>query len=253
MKKSFILMLFVFLMVALPLWANPPGELIEKANQAYTSGEFSHAIELYEQVIESGMVAPELYYNLGNAYFRDNQTGAAILNYERALRLKPNDENIIHNLEVANRYIVDLIEPVPLIFYERWWRNFILLQPIDHWAISGIIGTVLFLSMLAIYFLSRKTTIRKLSFFVSLFLLLFTGLAFTAAHLQYKRFFLTREAIVFVPRTTAKSAPSESNSDLFVIHEGSKVRITRELGDWYEVRLANGNVGWVKMSAIEVI
>jgi tetratricopeptide (TPR) repeat protein len=249
-KVAILLLISAFVM---NLHATAPAELIKQGNEAYSRGEFSYAIELYEQVIDAGLEAPELYYNLGNAYFRENQLGPAILNYERALRLRPNDESVRHNLEVANNRIIDLIEPVPVIFYERWWQQFLSLMSMDEWAIAGIISLVLFLVMLSVYFFSRTSGVKKWAFGLSLLLFIVTFTTFSAAQKQYQRLFLHPEAIVFVPRVTAKSAPGDASPDLFVIHEGSKVKITDELGEWYEVRLANGNVGWVKKQSLEVI
>lgn len=249
-----ILLIFLLLTgINSSLLADSSGDLVREANDAYIRGEYSYAIELYEQVLKDGMVAAELYYNLGNAYYRNRQLGAAILNYERALRLQPSSEDILHNLQVARAQTVDVIEPVPLIFYERWWSWFLNLQPVDGWAISSILALVLFLAALSFYLFSRIPLNKKIAFAFSAAFLFVGILSLLAASKQYRYQHLQQEAIVFVPRITARSAPGENSPDLFVIHEGSKVRVTDQLGEWMEVRLANGNVGWVKRTALEMI
>jgi tetratricopeptide (TPR) repeat protein len=250
-KKTifFIALLFGFQ----PVMAANPNELVEQANMAYVDGQYSYAIEIYEALLEQKLEASELYYNLGNAYFKENRLGPAILNYERALKIKPGDENTLFNLEVARARTVDHINPVPLIFYENWWRSFYSFFGTDAWARLGLLFLVFSLIFLGGFFFFHTRGLKKLGFGLALFSLLLMSISFLAARTQYHNAFKKREAIVMTPRATAKSSPGESSPDLFVIHEGSKARITGELGEWYEIRLANGNVGWVKKTALEMI
>ncbi|MFO7978254.1 MAG: tetratricopeptide repeat protein [Bacteroidales bacterium] len=253
MMKKVILPLLFTLLVVVSSQAQTAEEIYQQGNQAYLNEEYSYAIELYQQVLDSGMMAPELYYNLGNAYFRENQIGPAILNYERALRLQPNDENIQHNLEVAREQTVDLIEPVPVIFYERWWRSFILLFSVNEWSYAAIGGLFLLIISLSFYLLTSSRAVKKATFGASLIFLLLSAGAFTAAHYQYQHLYKKAHGIIFSPRVMVKSAPGEASQDLLVIHEGTRVSITDHLGEWYEVRLENGSVGWVSKSSVEVI
>ncbi len=230
-----------------------PSEIIRQANEAYVNGQYSYAIELYESVLEQGLEAPELYYNLGNAYFKESIYGAAILNYERVLKLKPSDENTLFNLEVVRARTVDRINPVPLIFYEKWWKSFYSQFSADGWSWIIIVLLVAVLASLLGFFFSRTRGMKKTAFGISLIFIAALLVCLAAARAQYANTHKRKDAIVMVPRATAKSSPGEASPDLFVIHEGSKARITGELGEWFEVRLANGNVGWVKKSALEVI
>ncbi|MEE4176934.1 MAG: tetratricopeptide repeat protein [Bacteroides sp.] len=253
MGKQVIILFFAIFFFGIPVRGIEPNELIEQANQAYVNGEYSYSIELYESVIKQKLEAPELYYNLGNAYFKENKFGPAILNYERALRLKPSDENIRFNLEIARSRIVDQINPVPLIFYENWWKSFYSLFSPNTWAVLLILLLVVSLVLLGIFFFSWIRGIKKTTFSLAVLFLLLTFVCMGAARAQYYHLFQKQEAIVMTPRVTAKSSPDETSPDLFVIHEGSKARITNELGEWYEIRLVNGNVGWLKRSAVEII
>jgi len=248
MRKSFSVTFFLILPGLLPfcLQAEEAATTFERANQAYINGEYAYAAELYEEMLSGGLEAAALYFNLGNAYFKENRLAHAILNYERARLLKPFDDNIMYNLELARSRTTDRIETVPLIFYERWWQRFILYQSVDGWAKTGLIMLVLALLAALGYFFTAAVVMKKTGFFLALLLLFFAGISFIAAQRQYVQFYLQTDAIVFSPRVTAKSSPNPASPDLFVIHEGTKVRITNELGEWSEIRLENGNVGWLK-------
>lgn len=227
--------------------------LMEEANQAYIRAEYAYAAELYEEILASGLESAELYYNLGNAYFKQNRLADAILNYERARLLKPFDENIRYNLELARSRTTDRIEPVPAIFYERWWKHFLLMQSVDGWAVTALVLLLGALVLALVYFFSSRPWLKRLAFFFSLALILLTGLGFLAANRQYVHHYLRSDAIVFSPRIPVKSAPGEASPDLFVIHEGTRVSVTGELGGWVEIRLDNGNMGWVHREHIRAV
>lgn len=247
------LFIFIFLLFNAGLFAQSPQELIREANDAYTRSEYSHAIELYEQVLERGLQGPELYYNLGNAYFKNNRLGKAILNYERAARLNPTDENILHNLQIANSRTVDRIEQRPLLFYEQWWRSTYSLFTSTGWAVAGIILFSLFLAGVALYLFSRTRGVKRTAFYLSFLLMGLTAFSLVFAQKQYSRLLSEKEAIIMSPRVAAKSSPSQQSPDLFLMHEGTRVFIRNSLGEWLEISLPNGNVGWVKKEALEVI
>lgn len=250
MNKVVFIILVVF---TLGVKAQTPREIWYEANQAYQRSEYSYAIELYEQLLEMDVVAADLYYNLGNAYFKNNNLGKAILNYERALKLNPSDDNIHHNLRIANNRTIDDVEQRAQLFYERWWRNTFMMQSANAWAIWGIMTLCLFLATTSVYLFSRTIGIKKSAFYFSLLLLSVTILSMIFAQKQYNRLNNTSEAIIMSPRVTAKSSPSAQSPDLFLVHEGTKVFIRSSLGDWYEINLANGNVGWIKRETIEII
>lgn len=228
-------------------------ELLSAANKAYLDNQYSHATELYEEILALGLESVNLYYNLGNAYFREGRYGRAILNYERALRLKPGHENSYFNLLVAQSRIVDKVTPVPTIFYVRWWRSFYSVFSINNWGWMVIVCLLMALICLGYYFFTSKRRNKILAFAGAcgfFFLMLVSNLAARSQHYNnHKRM----EGIIILPRVAAKSSPSETSPELFVVHEGSKGLIINELNEWFEIRLANGNVGWVKKGSLEVI
>jgi len=230
-----------------------PEKLFNEANEAYQRSEYNYAVELYEQVLQLDVVSPELFYNLGNAYFKSNKMGPAIINFERALRLKPMDEDIQHNLSVARTRIVDRIEQRPMLFYERWWLAAWTMQSLDGWAVSSIILVVLLLACTSLYLFSRVLSVKKGSFFAMLLMLVLLLLSLTFTRKQYKSINSERDAIIMQTRVTAKSSPSMQSPDLFLLHEGTKVSIRNKLGEWLEITLPNGNIGWVKQESMEII
>lgn len=227
--------------------------LVEKANRAYSDGLYAEAAELYEKVAESGYQAPGLYYNLGNSLFKLNNYPGAVLWYERAKRLDPGNEDITFNLNVANSKISDKIEPVPEMFYRKWYFNLINRFAADGWAWISVICFLAAFSFASLYLVAARLFLRKAGFWsgaVFLVLFLFAMLFAYSAHDQANNI---EEAIIFTPTVTVKSSPDDKSVDLFVLHEGTKVRIMDQIGSWYEIRIANGSVGWLPSTVMERI
>ncbi len=243
------LLLFAFIHGA----AETPSQWMQQGNEAYAKGDYSLALRHYHQVLEAGLEAPELYYNMGNAYFRMNELGQAILFYERAVKRKPADEHFRYNLELAYSLTTDRVEKVPPIFYLRWWKDFRQWTSPSGWAVAGLIMLALSFALLTGFVLFKRSFLKRMSLWLAAAFLLLCLLSLSASRGQYRAIYHSGEAIVMKPRLVAKSAPSESSPDLFVIHEGSKVVIRDVLGDWKEIRLPNGNMGWVKAGSIERI
>jgi len=228
-------------------------ELIQKANDHYKKEEFKQAIDGYNQILMASIESPEVYFNLANAYYKTKQYPLAILNYERAKLLSPDDEDIDFNLQVANQYVVDAIQELPGIFIVRWWNSLVNSQTTDTWAIISIISFIVFLIMLGIYFFAKSGDIKRISFWSGCLLILLTIFTWWFAAQQKNRMVNHNYAIVMQPTVTIKSSPSEKGTNLFVIHEGLKVRITDRIGDWVEIKLADGNKGWLTTETIEPI
>jgi tetratricopeptide (TPR) repeat protein len=255
-KKSLMRILFcglwqiLFVITAFSQELDPR---LQKANTAYNGGDYDQAIDLYSQVVNEGYMAPELYYNLANAYYKGNQTAQAILYYERALKLKPDDEDIKYNLQMANLKIVDKMEVIPQLFFEDWGDDIRTFFSMDTWAWLGIIMLLLVFSFLTLFFVSNEAAYKKTGFFLALFFTVFFILSFVFAQKQYNAVHKAGEAIVIAPTVVIKGSPAESGTDLFVIHEGLKVSISENLGEWSQIKLPNGNQGWLKMNAVEII
>lgn len=248
MKKLFILSFFYLVAVSFAI-ASPQAE-IGNGNKAYQRGQYDEAIAIYEKVIGQGLTSAELYYNLGNAYFKTNNIPSAILNYERALKLDPTNEDIIYNLKVSNNQIIDKIDELPRLFYQRWWDSLKQLLAPDEWALLSIILFSLFFITIGIFLLSSSAVVRRILLPIGIAFLFCTGIVFIVAQNTYTHARNKDEGIVFAPALSVKSSPEESGIDLFVVHEGLKVQIIDELTGWKEIRIANGSKGWVKSETI---
>jgi len=229
------------------------GDVLQKANENYTKEQFKQAIDGYNQILMTNMESPEVYFNLGNAYYKTGQYTLAILNYERAKLLAPDDEDITFNLQVANQKVVDSIQELPGIFVVRWWNSLVNSQTTDTWAVLSVFSFIVFLTMLGFYFFAKTSEVKRITFWSGCFLIVFTIFSWSFAAKQKSRLVDHTYAIVMQPTVTVKSSPSEKGTNLFVVHEGIKVKITDKLGEWVEIRLADGNKGWLLTESVERI
>lgn len=238
---------------ATTVWAVNPDSLMVKANQAYDQQQYDTAINRYNRIIEDGWVSSKLYYNLGNSYFRKKNLPEAILYYEKAKKLDPNNENIQYNLGIANSMIVDKIDRVPEFFVKRWWNYFYNLFNADTWTVLFMVSFALFVLFAGIFIMSRERRNRQWSFFVGLLFLLITVGSFGLASQRTYYTKNQKEAIVFTPSIKAKSSPSPNSVDLFVIHDGTKVRIMDHVDGWVKIKISNGSIGWLPEASVKTI
>ncbi len=226
---------------------------ISKANTAYQKGEYQEAINGYELVLKTHVESPEIYFNLGNAYYKTGQIAPAILNYERAKLLAPADKDINYNLKIAQAQVVDKLKVVPQIFYRRWIASVRNLLPADMWSYFSIALFVLYLMGFALYLYSSKTGIKKLGFFLAFIALIFSITTYAFASVKTAELTNREYAIIFSPSVTVKASPDESGTELFILHAGTKVKVLEQLGNWSQIQLSDGNEGWLKKTAVEQI
>ena len=250
MRKLFII--FLFLLPGLT-FAVDPEITIAKANKAYADGFYANAVELYKSVITAGYESIDLYYNLGNACYKQNDFASSILYYEKARKLDPGNEDVNFNLKIANTKITDKIEPIPELFYKRWYKKLIESFSVDKWSKFGLAFLCLGLVAGLFYVVSKNLLIRKPGFWLGIFFVFVSLFSFLFAWQSYDDIMHRKEAIIFTPTVTIKSSPDEKSIDLFVLHEGAKVELIDNIGTWYEIRIANGSVGWLIASSVEKI
>ena len=224
--------------------------LLEQANKAYTTGNFEQAAKIYEKLVKSGYSAGELYYNLGNTYYRLGDYKSAILNFERAKLLMPDNENALTNLEYSQRYVQDNIETVPGFFLVEWGQSFVSIFSEKLWSIISIVFFILFLAGVVTFLFSKIHSFRKLAFYIGILSIFLSIIAFYCAGKQKQKVTQHITAIVFSPAITVKSAPNENGTDLFIIHEGLKVTIIGRSNGWKEIKLSDGKVGWLPNESI---
>ncbi len=227
---------------------------LRRAAELYAAQDYEAAAQAYAQLIEAGRVSPELYYNYANACYKSDQLGLAILNYERALALRPDYEEARFNLDFANQHKVDKIEPIETFFLTAWVDALGRKLSSNAWAALSISLFVVCLAAVLTYVFGKYRWLRKTGFFCAIFALLFSLCAMAYSFSAKKRLEQRADAIVMVGAVAAKSAPDNSGTELFVLHEGTKVTVKSIFSDeWVEIRIADGQVGWLKASAIERI
>ena len=266
MKKIFA---FIFVMVPLMAFAQEESGMmslvadttgvsreytLSDADSAYIQGDYLTAIGIYESIIENQGVNATLYMNLGNCWLKRDEVAKAILNYERAYLIDPSDPDIRFNLELARTKTVDKVNPVNQLFIVVWFKKMLSLLDVDGWAVLTVIMFAMAIILTGIFLLSRKTGVRKISFSFSAFFLLLSILSFIFATTQMGNIRNRDTAIIMSPSVTVKSTPSSGGTDLFIIHEGRKVNILdSSMKEWVEIRLEDGNTGWVPVNVMEII
>ena len=222
--------------------------------QAYTDGNFAEASKAWTSIEESGQKSAKLYYNLGNAWFKQGDYSKAILNYERALRLDPSYSDARYNLEFTGNFVQDKIEPVPEFILKSVARKVCYVISSNAWAVIFLVLFAAALMMVLLFLLGASTGKRRVGFYCGIVLLLLSVGALSLSVWQKSDSVKTDTAIVMSPVSSVKSSPSSGSSkDLFVIHEGTKVTILDEVGSWKNIALADGRQGWVDSGDIEII
>jgi len=251
MRTTLLFILICFLPVS--LFPNEIDQLFKEANQAYQDKENSEAIEKYEAILNEGYHSLDLYYNLGNAYYRNGEIGKSILNYERALLLNPNDGDVQFNLSLARQQLKDNFEVLSTFFLTRWWRSLRQLASSTSWSIlamlvlwTGIGGFVLWLMGQA-----RKT--KKRGFFVGVVCLVGSMFLFSLAFSRTKFEENSGQAIILSSTVSLQNAPDEASTQILQLHEGTKVKLLDQIGDWHKVKLSDGDQGWLPDKALEQI
>ena len=242
----------LLLLLLLPLTAHANVTKAE-ADSAYAKEQYQQAAMEYEALLKNG-VSAELYYNLGNAYYRMDNITKAVIAYERALLLSPGDKDIRFNLQMARSKTIDKITPESEMFFVTWYRSLVSLQSVDAWARLALIALVATIVLALVYLFSDRIWLRKVGFFGGI-LLLFIFLASNLLAWQQKRGLDHRTgAVVISSAVSVKSTPSKNGTDLFILHEGTKVTITDStMKEWRQVRVADGKEGWLETKEIEVI
>ena len=251
MKKIHCIILLMLFPLALHAADND--SILLRAEQYYQQSEFSKAIAEYQSLSDEGWASAELFYNLGNACFKNHDIKSAILYYERAKRLAPTDEAIDFNLNLSRSLIFDKVEAVPELFLITWGKAIRDQMTVRAWSWWSIWSFVAMLALGLLFLFVRRMNVRRLALGLSLVCFVLSIMSFTLGYLQKSNIERTDEAIVFAPSVTIKSSPDDSGNNLFILHEGIKVRIEDQIGEWCEVRIADGNKGWMRISDLRII
>ncbi|MEI6817594.1 MAG: tetratricopeptide repeat protein [Bacteroidota bacterium] len=244
-----LIFLIIFAVSSLSSFANKELE----GNVLYRKGDLKAAIEAYKLLLKDGQESSEIHYNLGNCYYKTNDISNCILQYERALKLSPKDEDIQFNLKLANLKVIDKIQTVDKIFFKRWLETLSRLFAIDTAATYTILFMWLAAIILALYIAAGSSLLKRIFFYSGLTLLLLSITMLILTNYRNNDLTSTSSGIIFSPTVYIKSAPDDKSTDLFILHEGTKVQILDAVGSWKKIRLMNNNEGWIKSETLEVI
>ena len=251
--------LAILLLVGLPFAAEAqplayPDSLWNAGVAAYTEGDYAQALRDWKDVQATGMMSRELYYNLGNAYFKTGEIAPAILWYERALRLDPSDADVRYNLEFARAQTQDKIDEVPEIFFEQWRHALCYLLPSNTWAALSLVFFGITVALVLLFLLGSTSARRRTGFFTAIVTLLLALLGWDFARWQRAEARRQDMAVVMRPVSSVKSSPSaESAKDLFILHEGTRVKVLDNVSGFSNIELADGRQGWIPSGEIEII
>lgn len=238
-----LITIVVFLVSVLGLAQND--QLFEKGNSFYNQEKYQEAIDAYSAILESGQESASLYYNLANANYKLSNIGQSIYYYEKALELKPNDEDIKNNLAFANNATIDAIDVIPEGVISRTINSFTNMFSFDSWAWIAVLCVIIFVVLFLLYYTARISSKKRLFFLGSWVSLLIAVFAVVFAFKQYGYITNNQYAIIFAQESTVKSEPNLRSEEVFELHEGTKVKVTETVNDWKKIKLADGKIGWI--------
>jgi len=238
--KNILLVILLYVLI-LPTNAS----IADSAIAMYKQSDYNKALQLYQPLIDTGVLDANVYYNAGNCYFKMKNISQAIYHYELAKLLDPSNADIQFNLGVANARIVDKIEQRPELFIIGWANNVVSFFSVDSWALIAVVSFVFVLSALLLFFFGKSISYKKLGLTVAVITLIIMLFALVNASIQYNALYKGNYAIITTQVVTGKSAPDPSGTSLFVIHEGLKVKVLDLVGDYAKIGLPDGNSGWI--------
>lgn len=234
-----------------------PLSLKDRVMEAYNNGQYNRVIELLEEEKEkhsvNGEESADLYYNLGNAYFRDNEIAKALLYYEKALLLKPGDKDIRHNIEYANTKIEDKIAVSDTFFLSSWLLGIQNLMASNSWAWFAVICFILLIACLFMFFFTKTRLSKQVAFYTGIVLIILIIFGNVFSYRQKSHVENRDSAIIMSASVPVRSSPDPNSKEVFLLHSGTKVLVTKQDRDWCEIEIADGNVGWIEKNKLEII
>lgn len=246
------ILIFIILFVKIAS-AGELENLFQKGNEYYLKGEFQETIRVFERLAEKGYQGKSLYYNLGNAYYRIGKIGLAILYFEKAKKLSPSDEDIIHNLKFSSTKIVDKIETLPKFFIFDWWENLLAFVSISRGTYAAYLFYIIILGSIGYYYFARSLRTQRFVFYTGIISTFFLVLTIVLLAVNLNREFNYKYGIVVDPVVVTKFSPDQNSKDAFIVHEGLKVQAEDNVSDWIKIKLIDGKVGWLKKNSFRII
>ncbi len=253
MGRFNLLAVWLLLLPVFAVAAEHRDSLFAQGNRLYAAGDYEGAVARYETLVDDGYVEAAVYYNLGNAHFKLNNLASSILYYEKARKLAPSDPDIRKNLAFVNLGITDRVQPLPEFFIDSWWRGLLFSASLTTWSAIAVVCWLVAFGLLIVYLYAWQPRLKRASFYGGVATAGLALLLLVVAYSQHRMRIDDGSAIVFSSQASVRSAPSDSEKTLFIIHEGTKVEIVARMDDWVRVSLPNGHEGWMKSEAVKVI
>lgn len=219
--------------------------LFNQGKELYKNGKYQQAITAWMQILDKGEHSAELYFNLGNAQYKLNHIGPSVYYYEKALQLSPNDSDIKNNLAFAENARIDSIEPLPKTVFSKWYNSISGIFTFNGWAILAVAFSIFFVALFLFYYFAFSERRKRLLFVSSMFVGIFLIASLTMAFFTYGDFTKNQPAIIFGSEIEVKTEPSMGSNVAFTLHEGTKVQISAQDGNWYRINLEDGKDGWI--------
>ena len=236
--------LFILVLVSSLGYSQTVTDLFEKGNSSYKNGDYKTAITLYRSIEAQNKVSSELYFNLGNCYYKLNKVAPTIYNYEKALRLDPNNEDARNNLIFAKRLTLDRIEKLPQSVFQKLQASLFVIDYAS-WGYFSILFSVFTALLFLGYYFSLTSSNKRLFFSSGIITALLLICSFSIAYTQYQSLMNKKEAIIFSEEAIVKTEPTVNSDESFVLHEGTKVVLLDTVDDWKKIKLVDGKIGWL--------
>ena len=249
MKKILILLL----LIANVLNAQDEQKIFESANEMYRQQNYEKAIEYYKFLEKYNLISSELFYNLGNSYYKLNKVGPSIYYYEKALKLNPLNKDVQNNLVFARRLALDNIEELPKTVFQKLNSRYLQKLSYNQWAIVSIVFCALGSLLFLLFYFSNQPRSKRTFFVTSLISFLFLIISLTITYNQFSYFKNNKVAIVFAEETEVRNAPSLNSEEVFTLHEGTKVIVLDTIDDWKKIKIADGKIGWIIAGDIQLL
>jgi len=246
--------IYTFLLILLSFFAQAQNEaLFNAATDAYNAGDYNKAIENYLEIVAAGQHSAELYFNLGNSYYKLNQVAPSIYYYEKALLLKPNDSEIKNNLGYAQNMTLDAIEVLPETGLSKIYKDITSFLSFDKWGYAAVVFMMLFVLLYIGFYFFQYATYKRIALITGIVSLFVAVLSLVFAFLQYSDFQADQPAIVFDDEVKVTSEPNKRSELVFTLHEGTKLNVLEELNDYKKIRIADGQTGWLTANSIKLL
>lgn len=238
-------LVILFLLISNTVLSQSSEELFTQANALYKEGVYQKAIALYEQIEQTDKVSSELYYNLGNCYYKLNKVAPTIYNYEKALQLNPRNKDAQNNLIFAKRLTLDRIEELPKSFFQKISENYLQKFSYNTWAVIAVLFSFLTAVLFLGYYFSQASSRKRLFFITSIISLLLLLTTIVITYNQYNTSKNNIKGIIFAEEVSVQNEPTKTSDEAFILHEGTKVNIIDTVDDWKKIKLADGKIGWL--------